>query len=110
MVRLTKFLMVIRTALASTAALSVVSATQVEAQTEALQAYLKAKESGSVDALERFIERYPLSPEANDAFRDIVLLIRGSKLANKGPRGFFISTRIPEAPDTTSETRQVSVY
>ena len=116
MARFTRLLLAIRAtlassvALSSTAALSVVSATQVEAQTETSQAYLKARESGSTADLERFIERYPLSPEANNAFCDIVLLSRESTLANRGPNGFCATPFIPSSGDTGSRTRQVAIY
>jgi hypothetical protein len=110
MASFTRFLLAIRATLASTVALSVVSTTQVEAQSEASQAYLTARESGSITALERFIERYPLSPEANSAFCDIVVLSRESRLSNQGPGGLCSTSIIVNSGDTRSIARQVSIY
>jgi hypothetical protein len=109
MARFTRILLALRATLASSVALSAVSAAPVEAQTESSQAYLTAKESRSIAALERFIELYPLSPEANEAFCDIVLLSRQSRLANQGPSGLCTTPIILSSGDTTSRTRQVAV-
>lgn len=110
MARFTRLLLAIRATLASTAALSAMSATQVGAETEASRAYSTAKETGSISALERFIERYPLSPEASDAFCDIVVLTRGSKLANMGPNGLCANPIITKTGQPAVRTRQISIY
>jgi hypothetical protein len=113
MPRFTKLIIALRAALASTAALSIASATQVEAQSEVSEAsiaYQQAKEVGTIEALERFIEQYPLSPEANDAFRDIVLLSRRSRLANQGPLGLPGSSGILTRSEDRSLIRSVAVY
>lgn len=92
MAQMSQWKVLVRTFFASVIALSVSVPNEVEAQSqsEASRAYREAIQHGTVRALERFIERYPLSREASIAFRDIVLLSRGSTLAGNGPSGLVI--------------------
>lgn len=93
MAQMSKWMVLMRTLLASVLALSVSSPTRSDAQSQsaASNAYRSAVQKGTVGALEQFIERYPLSPEASIAFCDVVLLSRDSSLANRGPSGLFAS-------------------
>ncbi len=91
MAHVSKWVILMRTFLASAMALSINAPNQAgaQSQSEAAVAYQAAVDAGTVAALEAFIAKYPLSPQANDAFRDIVTLSRGSSLANEGPSGIF---------------------
>ena len=91
MARLSTFVVLLRTTMASLIAISAATGTRVEAQSAASDAYQRALADGSVQALERFIEQYPMSPEANAAFRDLVLRTRGSTAVNRGPAGLMSS-------------------
>ena len=64
--------------MASALALSVAAPTRTEAQTSAAEAYQRAQQAGTIQALERFIEQYPLSDEASEAFLRIVTIARQS--------------------------------
>lgn len=92
MAQMSKWTVLIRTFFASLLALSVVAPNDAVAQSQAeiTQAYDAAIQQGTIRALERFIERYPLSPQASAAFREIVLLSRGSVLAGNPPTGINI--------------------
>lgn len=93
MAHVSKWVILMRTFLASALALSISAPTEADAQSqsEAAAAYKAAVAAGTIAALEAFIAKYPLAPQANDAFRDIVTLSRGSSLANEGPAGLFTS-------------------
>lgn len=88
--------------MASALAVSIAGPDRAEADAASAAAYRQAAQAGTIRALERFIERYPLSPEANDAFRDIVTLSRRSNLVGKGPSGLFTTTAIPNPRTTRS--------
>lgn len=110
MSKLTYLLKAMRSTMASALAVSVSVAapTDVAAQSnsEAGNAFQQACDAGSVRALERFIEQYPLSPQANDAFREIILLSQNSTLVNSAPSGLRSSTCAP----ASSTTRSISPY
>lgn len=100
MAHLTRLMILLRTAMASVLAVSISGPNRAEADTASAEAYQQARQAGTIRALERFIERYPLSPEANDAFRDIVLISRRSDFVGQGPSGLFTTTAIPLADRT----------
>lgn len=104
MARWTRLMLLIRATLASSVALSAAGVTKAEAQSASASAYRQAKQIGTISALEQFIEAYPLSPEANAAFRDIVVLSRRSTLVDDGPSG------LTPAMDGDSPSRGVSAY
>lgn len=102
MAQLTKFMLLLRTAMASVLAVSMAGPHRADADTGSANAYQQAVQAGTIGALENFIARYPLSPEANDAFRDIVTLSRRSRLVGQGPSGLFTTTVIPPGATTRS--------
>lgn len=104
MARWTRVINFLRAAMASSIALTAAGVTRVEAQSASANAYRQAKQAGSIAALEKFIEAYPLSPEANAAFRDIVLLTRRSTLVDGAPAGLA-----PSAP-AAAATRGIEAY
>lgn len=67
---------------AALSALTAGSATDAQAQTSSSEAYAAALAEGSNAALQRFLDRYPLAPEADDAFRRLVTATRGSSLVD----------------------------
>lgn len=94
MAQMSKWTVLLRTFFASILALSVASPSDAvaQSQSEIAQAFDAAIQRGTVRAFEQFIERYPLSPQASTAFREIVLLSRGSVLAGNGPTGIEIGS------------------
>lgn len=111
MAKFTYLLKLMQSTMASALAVSVSVATpsEVAAQSsgsESAQAFDQACSAGTVRALERFIERYPLSPEANVAFREIIVLSQNSKLVNGGPTGLATSS----CDTSAAPTRSISPY
>jgi hypothetical protein len=100
---MSKWMVLMRTVLASALALSVNTPIKSEAQpqSEAAGAYRAATAEGTLRALELFIEKYPLSQEANSAFRDIVKLTRGSVLSRSGPSGLTRGPNTKKGPVAT---------
>jgi hypothetical protein len=91
--------------LLTSAALSAVSAgaaTDAQAQTSSSEAYAAALAEGSNAALQRFIDRYPLAPEADDAFRRLVLGARGSVLVDSGSGSVTVQGTVSGVPAVPS--------
>ncbi|WP_425093536.1 hypothetical protein [Tropicimonas sp. S265A] len=80
MPQVSRFLSLISATLASALAITAATGNRSEAQASAAEAYRAAQEAGTIEALEEFIESYPLSDEASDAFSQIVVQSRGSEL------------------------------
>lgn len=102
MAQMSKWMVLMRTILASALAITVATPNEADAQSQsdAAKAYRAATQQGTVRALERFISQYPLSREANNAFRDIVTLSRGSSMSGSGPSGLFTGA----APSATTRS------
>lgn len=82
MSRIRKVYMLLQSAALSALATGV--ATDAQAQTSSAEAYAAALAEGTTAALQQFLDQYPLSPEADDAFRQLVLSSRGSVLVDGG--------------------------
>ncbi len=87
MAQVSRLMFLMRAALASMLAVSATSSVSANGHTEAAAAYQAALSAGTVQALEAFIAQYPLSDEANIAFRDIVVIARRSTLEDRRPSG-----------------------
>lgn len=104
--RLTRFWALVRTGLAAGAA-SAASATGVAAQTVAAQEFSVARAAGTIEALTNFIERHPLSPEADQAFRAIAALSAG---ANPAPNLGGPVVEQGEAASSQAQRYAVDIY
>lgn len=82
-----RMVFLLRTALASVLAVSASNPVVADAHTEAAAAYQLALEIGTVEAMEAFIAEYPLSEEANIAFRAVVLAARRSDVVDRTSEG-----------------------
>lgn len=78
MSRLSRLYFVGRAGLTALFASYLAGAEDAEAQSESAAAYAQARDAGTIRALENFLEAYPLAPEADLAFRDLVVKSRGS--------------------------------
>jgi hypothetical protein len=87
MAQVSRLMFLMRAALASMLAVSATGGANANGHTEAAAAYQAALAAGTVQALEAFIAQYPLSDEANIAFRDIVVIARRSTLEDRRPNG-----------------------
>lgn len=58
---------------AGVAAFGSAQSADAQTETEAAAALRAAQEEGTADALQRFIEAFPLAPEADAAFRSLIV-------------------------------------
>jgi len=107
MAQVSRLMFLMRAALASMLAVSATSSANANGHTEAANAYQAALAAGTVQALEAFISKYPLSDEANIAFRDIVVIARRSTLEDRQSIG--AAALVPQ-PAQTSAAASVSPY
>jgi hypothetical protein len=87
MPRVSRMVFLMRTALASVLTFSAAGHVTADQHTDAAVAYQAALEVGTVEALEAFIALYPLSDEANVAFRSIVFTARDSDVVDRSSDG-----------------------